>query len=176
MNQEAVRHTLNTFRAKHRKSTFLYSVSSVFYAIPAIGLMYNYDACVKALSGNIPLINLMITQLIVQCPLSYLNDTYSLWKYATFETWYFWSYVDVSSAVMTFCTQLIMTPMLCDTHFENVLYFGALFLSLGFFALARFASHSKYFTTNSVYKWIWCMSHFLWHALLPFSCTYVIVV
>ena len=170
-----VRQTLNMFRSKHRKSTFLYSISSAFYAIPAVALMFNYTACLEALSGNVALINLMITQLIIQCPLSYLNDTHSLWKHATFHTWYFWSYVDVAAACATFCTQIIMTPQLCETPFELVLYSVGLCVSLGFFALARVASKSKQFTTNRLHRCMWCYSHAMWHTVLPMSCTWVIL-
>lgn len=171
-----VRHTLEMFRSKHRKSTFLYSLSSAFYGIPAVALMYNYTACLRALSGNVVLMNLMITQLFIQCPLSYLNDTYTLWKYTTFNKWHFWSYMDVSGACATFCTQIIMTPQLCETPFELLLYIVGLCVSIGFFVLGRIASQSKEFTTNRLHKWTWCVSHAMWHFTLPLSCTYVILV
>lgn len=170
-----VRRTLDVFRAKHRKSTFLYSLSSAFYGVPAIGLLYNYNACLIAVSGNVALINLMITQLLAQVPLSYLNDTHSLWKHYTFHEWSLWGYADVSAACMTFVTQLIITPQLCGTADRLVLYFAALAFSLGFFVLARVASQSQKFTTNRIYKWGWCYCHFFWHMCLPMSCAYLVL-
>lgn len=172
---QSVKHTLDVFRAKHRKSRAIYSFSSMFYAAPAIALLYNYPSCVEAVSGNVVLINVMITQLFVQCPLSYLNDTYSLWKYYSFHQHSFWGYADVSAACMTFVSQLIMTPQLCETHFELALYVAGLVASLGFFVIARITSQSKHFTTNTLYKWAWLTSHTMWHTILPAACTYVII-
>ena len=170
-----VRRTLDVFRAKHRTSTFLYSLSSAFYGVPAIGLLYNYHACLTAVSGNVALINLMITQLLAQVPLSYLNDTYSLWKHYTFHEWNFWAYADVSAACMTFVTQLIITPQLCGTSDRLVLSFAALVVSLGFFVLARVASKSQKFTTSKTYLFFWVYAHTMWHLCLPMSCAYLVL-
>ena len=139
-------------------------------------LCANYDRCCAALP-NCTVMHILIVQLLIQSPLSFMGDTYELFSSSclSFTNWHFWGALDVLMAIATFATSTYIMPRVCDTAVELIVYYTGLVSSLICFVGALIAFRHQHFQTDKRYALCWMVLHTLWHTILPLACTYVIM-
>ena len=171
---DSTRLVLSNFRRNCTVTRGIYSMSSFFYWIPAAALCTTYKMSIDVVT-SCTMLNVMIGELIIQSPLSYMSDTHEFFKHCSFHDSGIWNRIDIVFAVVTFFTQLYVTPKFCESLNQLVIYLVGVVTSLIFFFVGQYAGRSHLFGTTRSIFWIWVFSHTMWHTCLPMVCTYVIL-
>lgn len=160
----------------------IYSVSSFFYAVPAMVLLCHFEAIVYSACGT-PYVRTLFSVYSVlgftQSFVSYMGDTYDARRSQSFLKRGWWNVIDVvhaSSFTLSFildidklCVSTCTGPEYTSSCFVNLYAYTA--TSMAFLMGGIYLSFFRLDVQN-VYLLAWC--HTLWHTFLPLGVTHTL--